>query len=371
LGKKLYLHVGPGKTGTTAIQKFLHDNRDTLKRTGVLYPDLKHPSFPGPKDSFKIASHLLAWKNGFGDLSNIEEAQKIENEWFSRQINKKFLKVVFSSEYFTGRVTCKKILDLKEYIKQYEYDEVKIIYYFRRPDLYLESIYQQSVKNHGVYSNVFEQRHKIDQIYNIFELYAHYFGPENMIVRVYERDQFSQGNIFSDFIQAIDEDWSNDFVLPHKKDSNVGWHRNLIQIMRLVNENITDQAERDSFRRLLTELFRKLYSADKQAYNLLTLSQRHQIESIYKEKNTAIAKDYLGRVDGILFYESIAASQSTDSNLCLSAADAREIISYLRKKKGSLSALFKNTVEKAMTSKDKEIHSTAQPLFQCFQDLSG
>ncbi|NCC74425.1 MAG: hypothetical protein EOM06_13670, partial [Sphingobacteriia bacterium] len=38
---KLYLHIGTGKTGTSAIQQFLCDNRIMLaKKFKVLYPDL-------------------------------------------------------------------------------------------------------------------------------------------------------------------------------------------------------------------------------------------------------------------------------------------------------------------------------------------
>ncbi|MFT4941271.1 MAG: hypothetical protein ACI88A_004339 [Paraglaciecola sp.] len=36
--KKLFLHVGPHKTGTTLIQKFLLDNSAELFKSNVVYP---------------------------------------------------------------------------------------------------------------------------------------------------------------------------------------------------------------------------------------------------------------------------------------------------------------------------------------------
>ena len=36
--KKLYLHIGMGKTGTTALQHFFWDNRDILAAKGICYP---------------------------------------------------------------------------------------------------------------------------------------------------------------------------------------------------------------------------------------------------------------------------------------------------------------------------------------------
>lgn len=42
---KLIVHVGPGKTGTSAIQKWLSDSRDQLRTDGYLYPDPDRPAY--------------------------------------------------------------------------------------------------------------------------------------------------------------------------------------------------------------------------------------------------------------------------------------------------------------------------------------
>ena len=36
---ELIIHVGPHKTGTTTIQRYLSENKDKLERAGILYPD--------------------------------------------------------------------------------------------------------------------------------------------------------------------------------------------------------------------------------------------------------------------------------------------------------------------------------------------
>ena len=38
LNKEIYIHVGPPKTGTSAVQKWLSSNQSFLKKQGVFYP---------------------------------------------------------------------------------------------------------------------------------------------------------------------------------------------------------------------------------------------------------------------------------------------------------------------------------------------
>lgn len=63
--KRLILHVGLPKTGTTAFQLWCHRNRDRLLREGVWYPELiRHPADP---------SHLFVTQGiRGGDLSLVE-----------------------------------------------------------------------------------------------------------------------------------------------------------------------------------------------------------------------------------------------------------------------------------------------------------
>ena len=49
--RKLFLHIGRPKVGSTALQTLLHDNRELLARRGVLYPE---------SPMLKKGSHKLA-----------------------------------------------------------------------------------------------------------------------------------------------------------------------------------------------------------------------------------------------------------------------------------------------------------------------
>ncbi|WP_435168770.1 hypothetical protein [Falsirhodobacter sp. 1013] len=62
--KTVLLHVGPHKTGTTALQRFWQENREHLARNGVLYP--------GPGDAHhRLAYDLLGWPTRRFDRAKI------------------------------------------------------------------------------------------------------------------------------------------------------------------------------------------------------------------------------------------------------------------------------------------------------------
>lgn len=57
----VYLHIGTMKTGTSALQRFLSDNREYLKQQGVLYPDLNQ----GMPERFRFRNgHFLVYEAG-------------------------------------------------------------------------------------------------------------------------------------------------------------------------------------------------------------------------------------------------------------------------------------------------------------------
>src|SRR5687768_12622806 len=45
--RRLVIHIGMPKTGTTALQTLLHNHRGDLRRQGILYPTSPHPAYPG------------------------------------------------------------------------------------------------------------------------------------------------------------------------------------------------------------------------------------------------------------------------------------------------------------------------------------
>lgn len=126
----IFLHIGPPKTGTTTIQRFLNINKKKLENKGILYPK------SGIKNS---GQHNLAW-----ELLDYYEYDKKYGTWSDlfNEIDKNE-KIVISSEFFS-------LLDengIEKLYRKLRHYEVKIILYLRRQDRLYNSTYVEEIKS--------------------------------------------------------------------------------------------------------------------------------------------------------------------------------------------------------------------------------
>ena len=288
--KKLFLHIGPPKTGSTTIQEFLHQNKDNLLNCGYL-----HPQAGIPKKL--LAHHNLAWlitntKKANPDFGTWKEVhEEIENA----DVNN----VIISAESFG--VAKKKHIDiLKSELQSYE---VKIILYLRRQDLRLESLYTQEVKFGWCSTDIltfFEKKKQILDYYRFLEPWKQTFGLENIIVRPLEKTQIS--NICYDILNIIGITNYADFREVDNKNIKPG--RKALEVLKIANKICQNKPrkQREKFVGKIHKCSQKKYPEEGK-YRLLSYSDSSQILDYYKQSNQAVAKEYLGREDGFLFYE--------------------------------------------------------------------
>lgn len=133
---KIVLHIGQGKTGTSALQSALARNHELLKNAGVLYPD--HASAEQAR-----AGHVMS-----GNLD--------PDDWFEGQVipivraTPGFATYVFSSEHLFRR--------MEEFLSSqsgYRDDfDFEIVLAVRSPLETLPSVYQQAVKRGGFHDGI-------------------------------------------------------------------------------------------------------------------------------------------------------------------------------------------------------------------------
>ena len=135
--KTIFIHIGTPKTGTTAIQNFLNDNRTTLKKYGLIYP------------VFKVKyQRERSVRNGHW-LINPEVSREKYDECMKHLIHvtNKFSRVVLTDEGFWNRggaetdfwLNLRKVLEPRDI-------QLKVIVYLRRQDDYAYSYYAQRIK---------------------------------------------------------------------------------------------------------------------------------------------------------------------------------------------------------------------------------
>jgi len=206
MNKKLILHIGTEKTGTTSIQDFLSDNKDELVEQGVFIP--KTPCGLSPNHR-KLATACLdglhrddSFKEfNIKDFSRWKENTLVEirNELVSSN-----LKVhVLSSEHFSSRlVGVASINRLYTFLKEI-YSEIKVVIYFRRQDEYAVSLYSTYLKSGGDSKSILPKMPLYERFdyYNMCKKWERVFGIGSLEVRVFDRKILRGGNVISDFCQ--------------------------------------------------------------------------------------------------------------------------------------------------------------------------
>lgn len=310
MSNTLYIHVGMMKTGTTALQKYLFDNARVLENQGWSYPLLdnniqNYGNFSGICERGGNG-HFL-----YGDKQVVDT--KSENWNKGWEIILKHLKdknVIVSSELIMIEGTEKFIRCALE-----KYNNIKVLIYLRRQDRWIESCYNESVKTNRTfetiqeYADLEEQLHYLSQL----DLMSRIVGRENLIVRVYENQQLINNDIVSDFLSVIG--MSPEGNSPKGKLINPSIRGNYFEIKRYINsiygaeKFFNDSADMFNwdmdvdFANVCWKLSQSI-SQKQGEYGFFTPKERQEFLAKYALENEQIAREYLHREDGVLFYDN-------------------------------------------------------------------
>lgn len=295
--KKIYIHVGAGKTGTSALQEFFLINRNLFNEKGVWVPTI------GSVESNRfIAHHGLAGGRDSAPIDPTPLWEKVKKESEDKS------SILVSSELFHSRLRGQWGKDLLLWIKSLFYGwRVVCIYYIRRQDQWNESAYEQWVKSGTLRDGSTVEEfslsftgNQVDEIYNISEV----FGKENVIVRPYQRKQLVNESIFSDFLSHIGVA-EEGFSYP-RKNPNPRLSIDALEFKRISNSVLKTKKEAQYLMRPLLEYSNTKHVSSSEiyrSYTLISKDVREEILNRHSADYSYIAKEYLGRDDGSLFYE--------------------------------------------------------------------
>lgn len=199
--RKLFLHVGNYKTGTTSIQYCMQSNSDLLLSHGYYYFMLSGKSgkvHPHEIVRFVGGSHEGARFNDTPNLAkNINEV-KVEN-------------VILSTERMSWISDASEIAD---FIKALSSDfEVVVVWYLRRQDEQIVSHYQQASKGRSPAYKYFGPGRSAIPANRDYSSYLDYdskiriwegvTGIDSIIVRSFERSALYKNDAVSDFLKVI------------------------------------------------------------------------------------------------------------------------------------------------------------------------
>ena len=314
--KTIYIHIGTPKTGSSAIQAFLKLNADLLQEKGYLYPN--PPEFGQPYQT--SPGNAVFIKNLF-DNNNYEEFKNTLSS-FDKNVN-----IILSSESIANTINKHKDRFFKE-IESYNY---KIIVYLRRQDHHLSSMYNQLVKNHSFKKNPLNLN--VGKHVKLVLSLADYTDISKVIVRPYEKEQFWQGNIFADFLNAIGLELTDEYLMPERVVNpslcfEALEFRKIINSFDIANDGL---AARIPVNRILAD-----YTVSKNLgepfldNNILSTEERIKLIDSFAEDNAKVAKIFLNRDNGSLFYEKLPEEDNNTKDL--SIEKSIEICDYFLKK---------------------------------------
>lgn len=272
--KKLFLHIGTHKTGTTAIQFILNRNREALSNCGWLYP------LSGMTERHH-GHHELAWtllgRSAF-DFSRLRK--EIEDSPCAN--------VVVSSEEFEF---CKDAAKVKE---AFSFAQVEVVLYLRRQDDLLLSEYNQNVKS-GTYfkplahfADMLERQSRLDY-FGMCNRWSNAFGKDALKVCIYRTSE----DALKSFARLTGLPLSA-LNAPVQRQVNVSMDPRLTGALKILNQlraGKVDEALLDSMFVIVKKFGEKL--GKEKRYSLMKASERAKFMQKYSQSNEKLSSQYL------------------------------------------------------------------------------
>lgn len=297
--RKLFLHIGRPKVGSTALQTLLHDNRELLARRGVLYPE---------SPMLKKGSHKLAlvFQRQLRDARTVESCSPSDvYDALHAEVERRGLPRVVVSTENMFLVDPSRVVPLLTA----RYD-VTVVCYLRRQDRVLVSSLVQEIKEDQVapnfdidsYAQAPKRLEYLDYAL-ILGRWAKAFGRANIVVRILEPSQL-QGSLQEDFLRVLQVS-AEGFSIPEARQ-NSSLARDALEFIRMINGTVDVGIMSKS------QLHQFVLAASEQngadgAFSpdaLVPPRVRQALLDRFRDSNAVVAREYMGRSDGVLFEDT-------------------------------------------------------------------
>lgn len=298
--KKLYLHIGMGKTGTTALQKFFFQNRRALKKQGICYPEYGAVSHV----HHLVSPHVPRYLEGTLDFLPVDV-------WAPKLARVSEERLLMSSELIAWADEAEVRAFCQEVTRWFE---LHIVVYLRRQDNIMMASYNQQVKAGLQKRNIKTIVNHLIKRFNyekILSPWVSELGQDRIKVGVYEKQQFYKNDIRSDFMHhvfGLDLDKTFRFS---EENSNPGLTRAISEYKVFINNVVEDVRVNSRLNDLLFRCSEELEVASRgifSEHSSLSPDLRLEVIEASEDINSKIAREYLGREDGVLFYDPLPVS---------------------------------------------------------------
>lgn len=273
----LLVHIGAGKSGSTAIQQFLAVNRSRLADHGILVPgsDLS-------PDGDKPELHLgyFAWQSQEEMRANLAERLTTLVEVAQER---RHSMIVLSAE---------NLINPQGFAEMFQAattgQHVRVLAFVRRQDDYLASAWQEwHHKTYGSLEEFLEHYTGAIDWHLLLSPWREAFDADNMDVRRY----MSGEDVIDDLCQAIDVD-VDQFVRPPR--SNISHDERFVEVGHRHRDQLFEGPLDYRFFKYVEDELGEGVLKDYRGSTLLTLDQRHRIMADHYAANERLRSMHLG-----------------------------------------------------------------------------
>lgn len=205
--RKLILHIGSHKTGTTALQQGLHQNGILLAALGITYVGTAN------------IAHIHSAIGPMNPARFLPEGYKVldPQDLAARLAAADTETVVASSENFSFFFDKAAMTALHQALRPH-FEDIRIVCYLRRQDRHAVSHHAEGAKPNRQFEGAlwghaptalpdYSTAHDLYLDYNHrLGLWADVFGDGAMVIRIYDRSLLKKRDILADFLDILDLD---------------------------------------------------------------------------------------------------------------------------------------------------------------------
>lgn len=342
----LILHIGMGKTGTTAIQESLWRNRHYLLANGYRYPSAA---------CISCAHHLISPHRPTLLVDNGWEFLD-PPRWLPKVLREADRKVLMSTELIFWAEP-EAIASFCEEVSQAF--RLRVCAYLRRQDLAIMAGYNQRVKVGQQVRPLSDELPDLVERYNYQQLlrpWSEALGKENVSVFPYEYGQMIDGDAVADFYKKVLHIDPPD-TAGAVRDANPGLCADVLEYKRCLNAVSSGNAQVAPFDRAL----RKFSALSRDApHSILSHQDRRYILAKFEESNRAVANTYLGPGTR-LFLESLTEQDAVPQ---VATTHKLSFFEFLCREHPDLLACANSLAETAVSSPDPLVRSAAHYLLR-------
>lgn len=227
------LHVGMAKTGSTSLQRALSDNRESLRQHGVIYP--KTGLGRGGTKHNRLHRVLCSGAAPESVGMPVDWIERFHSETVGADI------CVLSNEVVSSRDR-----DPEAFASLIPREQTRVVLYVREPVAHTISYYQHCIQHTNMTMSLqdFARSPRL-QYFSEAERWSRVFGRENVMIRLYCRDDGSW-DIVSDFSDVIGLKREDAFPSLENREYVLkpGMAGNLLLVKRALNHFITLEENR-------------------------------------------------------------------------------------------------------------------------------